>query len=62
RVDRRQRRMFIRDKWLIYVSIFGFIIKTKKTFSKKIYKAQVAPMKKGPIRSLQSTQPSKQKT
>ncbi|RSQ35779.1 hypothetical protein EA706_19290 [Acinetobacter baumannii] len=33
---------------------------------KKIYKihfkAQVAPMKKGPIRSLQSTQPSKQKT
>ncbi|AKA30134.1 hypothetical protein HMPREF0021_00920 [Acinetobacter baumannii 6013150] len=48
------------------MSIFAFIIKTKKTFSKKIYKthfkAQVTPMKKGPIRSLQSTQPSKQKT
>lgn len=40
--------------------------KQKKHFQKKYIKLtlklKVAPMKKGPIRSLQSTQPSKQKT
>ncbi|EMU10880.1 hypothetical protein ABNIH20_18975 [Acinetobacter baumannii ABNIH20] len=38
------------------------LLSKQKNIFKKIYKAQVAPMKKGPIRSLQSTQPSKQKT
>lgn len=38
------------------------VLLSKQKHFQKIYKAQVAPMKKGPIRSLQSTQPSKQKT
>ncbi|EMU01429.1 hypothetical protein ABNIH7_03921 [Acinetobacter baumannii ABNIH7] len=42
------------------------LLSKQKNIFKKIYKthfkAQVTPMKKGPIRSLQSTQPSKQKT